>query len=193
MTWITRGTRALLVACQPTANTITGPLYRVGAPYRSRLCPEDEPGEPLSIHGTITASIDCRPIADATLDVWQTNARGLYSNLLGRDNPSQPGAFNLRGRLRSDAAGQYHFESVVPGRYPLIWPLTRPPHIHVIVTHPQYEPLTTQIYFEGDKYNVLDPWWNPALTIPLERQAAGESGRAECRGIFDIVLTPRSR
>src|SRR5688572_2633035 len=92
--WIARGARALLVACQPTADAVRGPLYRRGAPWRSRLCPNDERGEPLSISGTITASTDCRPIAHATLDIWQTSARGLYSNLLGRDDPSDPGAFN---------------------------------------------------------------------------------------------------
>ena len=190
--WIARGTRALLVACQPTGDVTAGPLYRRNAPWRSRLCPVDEPGEPLSIIGTIAASPDCRLLADATLDIWQTNTRGLYSNLLGRDNPSDPGAFNLRGRTKSDDRGRYRFDSVMPGRYPLFWPLTRPRHIHLIVTHPTYEPLTTQIYFEGDKYNRWDPWWHASLTIRLERQMDAGSGRVEHRGTFDVVLRPRS-
>ena len=190
--WIARGVRALLVACQPTADAIRGPLYRRGAPWRSRLCPKEERGEPLSISGMITASTDCRPIANATLDIWQTNARGLYSNLLGRDNPSDPGAFRLRGRIRTDDEGRYQFESVVPGRYPLFWPLTRPRHIHLIVSHPECEPLITQIYFEGDKYNRWDPWWKASLTIPLERHVDPQSGRAAYRGIFDVVLKLRS-
>lgn len=190
--WIARGTRSVLVACQPTTDAIAGPLYRPGAPWRTRLCPHDEPGEPLSISGTVTASTDCRPIANATLDIWQTNARGLYSNLLGRDNPSDPGTFNLRGRTKSDDAGRYHFDSIVPGRYPLFWPLTRPRHIHVIVSHPQCERLITQIYLEGDKYNRSDPWWDPSLTIPLERHVVGESGQTVHRGVFDVVLMPRS-
>jgi catechol 1,2-dioxygenase len=190
--WIARGTRALLVACQPTADAIAGPLYRRGAPWRSRLCPNDERGEPLSISGTVTGSTDCRPVANATLDIWQTNARGLYSNLLGRDNPGDPGGFNLRGRTRTDGEGRYRFESIVPGRYPLFWPLTRPRHIHVIVSHPAYEELTTQIYFEGDKYNHWDPWWQASLTIPLERHMDAESDRPGYRGAFNIVLRPRS-
>jgi catechol 1,2-dioxygenase len=190
--WIARGTRALFVACQPTVDATAGPLYRRDAPWRNRLCPIGERGEPLSMNGTITASTDCRPIANATLDIWQTNARGLYSNLLGRDDPSVPGTFNLRGRTRSDAEGRYHFESIVPGRYPLFWPLTRPRHIHLIISHPQYEELTTQIYFEGDKYNRSDPWWDASLTISLDRQVETESGRLGYRGTFDVVLRPRS-
>jgi len=100
--------------------------------------------------------------------------------------------FNLRGRTRSDDEGHYHFESIVPGRYPLFWPLTRPRHIHIIVSRPQYERVITQIYFEGDKYNQSDPWWHASLTIPLERQVDSESGQDVYRGVFDIVLSPRS-
>jgi catechol 1,2-dioxygenase len=186
--WVTRGARSLLTACLPTPDATRGPLYRRGAPWRTRLCPIDEPGEPLSISGIVTSSGDCRPIATATFDIWQTNARGLYSNLLGRDDPSKPGAFNLRGRLMSDEHGRYQFESILPGRYPLFWPLTRPRHIHLTVTHPQCEPLTTQIYFEGDQYNRLDPWWRASLTIHLERIVMTDSGRAGYRGVFDIAL-----
>jgi protocatechuate 3,4-dioxygenase beta subunit len=131
-------------------------------------------------------------MANAVLDVWQTNARGLYSNLLGLENPSNPRAFNLRGRMTSDHEGRYRFESIVPGRSPLFWPLTRPRHIHLAVTHPQCEPLTTQIYFEGDTYNHWDPWWDASLTISLERQVDGESGQAIYRGAFNIVLKPRA-
>lgn len=136
----------------------------------------------------VTASVDCRPVTNATLDVWQTNARGLYSNLLGLGNPSNPRAFNLRGRMTSNHEGSYRFESIVPGRYPLFWPLTRPRHIHLTVTHPRCEQLTTQIYFDGDKYNHWDPWWRASLTIRLERDVATQSGRPGCHGVFDIVL-----
>jgi catechol 1,2-dioxygenase len=190
--WVTRGTRALLVACLPTADITRGPLYRRGAPWRTRLCPIDEPGEPLSMTGIVTGSVDCRPIADATLDIWQTNARGLYSNFLGLGNPSNPRAFNLRGRTRTDRDGHYQFESVVPGRYPLFWPLTRPRHIHLIVTHSQCEPLTTQVYFEGDRFNHWDPWWRPSLTIRLERDVDAPSKRIRHRGVFDIALRQKS-
>jgi protocatechuate 3,4-dioxygenase beta subunit len=94
--------------------------------------------------------------------------------------------------MRTDREGRYRFDSIVPGRYPLVWPLTRPRHIHVIVTHPQYKPLTTQIYFEGDKYNRSDPWWQESLTIPLQRHLNYESKRVEWRGVFDIALQRRS-
>jgi protocatechuate 3,4-dioxygenase beta subunit len=191
--WVARSARAVLVACAPTADATGGPFYRRGAPWRARLCPADEPGEPLSISGTVTQSVDCRPLARATLDVWQTNARGLYSNFFGLQDPSNPHAFNLRGRLMSTDDGHYQFASVLPGRYPLFWPLTRPRHIHLTVTHPGCDPLTTQIFFEGDEYNRRDPWWRASLTIRLEPTAMTGSGRVGKHGVFDIALRPKLR
>lgn len=92
--------------------------------------------------------------------------------------------------MRTDQQGRYQFDSIVPGRYPLFWPFTRPRHIHMIVTHPSCEPLTTQIYFEGDEYNQWDPWWKAALTIGLQTRTDA-TGRRRREGVFDIVLKPR--
>jgi protocatechuate 3,4-dioxygenase beta subunit len=80
----------------------------------------------------------------------------------------------------------------VPGRYPFPWPLTRPRHIHLIVTHAQYESLTTQIYFEGDKYNDWDPWLHESLTIPLAEDIDAQWDRVGRRGVFDITMAQKS-
>jgi protocatechuate 3,4-dioxygenase beta subunit len=58
------------------------------------------------------------------------------------------------------------------------------------VTHPEYAPLTTQIYFEGDRYNRSDPWWEASLTIRLEPHVDPVSNQAGHRGVFDIALQP---
>jgi protocatechuate 3,4-dioxygenase beta subunit len=54
-------------------------------------------------------------------------------------------------------------------------------------------PLTTQIYFDGDKYNSYDPWWRESLTIRLQQHVDSPSNRIEWRGGFDIALQPSSR
>jgi protocatechuate 3,4-dioxygenase beta subunit len=139
--------------------------------------------------GTVTDEYG-RSLSEATLDVWQTNARGWYSNVLGLGDPAKPATFHLRGRMLTDQTGLYRFDTIVPGRYPFVWPFTRPRHIHVIVTHPSCEPLTTQIYFEGDTYNTWDPWWKSSLTIQLEVYTDAD-GRRISRGVFDIVMQPK--
>ena len=83
--------RRVVIACVPTADNAKGPAYRKSAPFRDRLCPEGEPGEPLTVPGTVTSAASCEPLAAALLDVWQTDARGLYSNLLGLEDPNDHG------------------------------------------------------------------------------------------------------
>ena len=186
--------RRLALACIPTAENVLGPMYRKGAPFRDRLCPPDEPGTPLTVSGTISGAPSCEPLTGALLDVWQTNDRGLYSNLLGlnflslnflsRADPKKPGAYNLRGRMRTDDRGRYRFESVLPGRYPL-WVLTRPRHIHFRVSHPGHCTLVTQLYVADDPYLGRDPWVKESLIVPLEEDP-DRPGRL--RAVFDIVL-----
>jgi catechol 1,2-dioxygenase len=185
---------AIAQQCLPTAADLLGPFYRGGAPARTKLTDPGEEGEILVVSGTVYGP-DCRtPLPGAVLDVWQADHTGRYditkpANLTDREK------FHLRGRLMTDAQGRYQIETVVPGRYPIPPGLpgferyagqTRPAHIHFIVMHPLYGPLTTQLYFKGDPYVSQDPWAKPSLVIDLESQGTGASKRF--RGVFNIVL-----
>lgn len=139
------------------------------------------------VSGLVTGLPSCRPVVGAVLDVWQTNARGFYSNMLGWGNPRNPKTFHLRGRVQTDAEGQYRFVSILPGHYPL-WPFTRPRHVHVMVTHEQYPTFVTQIFFEGDSYLRWDPWAKESLVMTLQEGSRTPDGRAQLTGRFDIVL-----
>jgi catechol 1,2-dioxygenase len=183
-----RFARQAAAACVPTADNVKGPAYRKGAPFRDRLCAVDEPGEPLIVSGTVTSAAGCTPLAGALLDVWQTDARGLYSNLLGLADPAKPGAFRLRGRLRSDEQGRYRFVSVLPGHYPL-WILTRPRHVHFVVSCSGHRTLVTQLYFAGDPRLSRDPWVESSLVM-APREETLDDGRRSWRVVFDLVLEP---
>ena len=95
---IIRSTRTALVRCVATADNIRGPFYREGAPFRIDLAEPDEPGERLTVAGRVIGLPDCEPLDDAVLDVWQTNARGFYSNMLGIGLGSARQRFRLRGK-----------------------------------------------------------------------------------------------
>ena len=189
---ILRQGRSLLIRCLPTADNVRGPFYRPNAPFRDRLCPIDEPGDPIAIDGRVTGLPECRPLPGAVLDVWQTNARGFYSNMLGFGNPADPKTFHLRGRLRTDGDGHYRLLSVVPGHYPL-WPFTRARHIHVIVTHDAYPPFVTQIFFDGDEYLRWDPWAKDSAIVTLVADDRLPDGRTQQAARFDIVLPEHDR
>jgi len=180
--------------CLPTSPDLLGPFYRAGAPARAKLTDPGEAGDVLVVSGTVYGP-DCRtPLSGALLDVWQANHAGHY-DIKEPANLTDRTQFRLRGRLLTDGQGRYEIETIVPGRYPIPPGLpgfeqyagrTRPAHIHLIVMHPLYGPLTTQLYFKGDPHLRQDPWAKPSLAINLESHAAG--GAQRLRGKFNIVL-----
>src|SRR5262249_48919837 len=144
-------------------DNIEGPFFREGAPFRTVLYDKGEKGDVLVISGTVVAR-NGRPLADAVLEVWQATADGRYDN----DDPRKPpkkDEFRLRGRLKTDKEGKYQFETVRPAPYQIGPDQYRPAHIHIKVHCEGYQSLTTQLYFKGDKYNKVDPWYKKSLEI----------------------------
>lgn len=169
--------------CEPTGSDVEGPFHQEGAPERTVLADANEPGERLVITGTVYESDCATPVADAMLDVWHADADGDYH---GADED-----YRLRGQMKTDANGEYRFETIRPGRYPEAGSL-RPEHIHFIVSKPGFAPLTTQLYFAGDPYLAPnDPCssvcnsGDPTLIIDLEEA----QDNVDWQGTFDIVLT----
>ena len=145
-----------------TESTVLGPFHVAGAPVRkngANIC-LDGKGEPCVVSGRVLDPAG-KPIAGASLDVWQTNDEGFYDVQQPDDQPEM----NLRGRFASDRDGAFWFRSVRPVSYPIPsdgpvgrmlekmgrhpW---RPAHIHFIVSAAGFEPVTTHLFAEGDAY-----------------------------------------
>src|SRR5919112_947166 len=97
-----------------TETSLLGPFFREKAP-------EFAPGESIAVHSTdgeqlvlfgTVADAEGKPVPDAEIDIWQTDAHGLY-DLQAND----PEVMDLRGRYRTDAAGRYHMRTVKPIGY----------------------------------------------------------------------------
>ena len=147
---------------QATESSVLGPFYRADAPEVANgelIDRGDTGGDPTLVHGTIK-DLDGTSIRGALLDIWQATQQGLYENI----DDGQPD-MNLRGRLRTDDNGEYHFRTVLPSSYPIpddgpagqLLHLCnrhnmRPGHIHFIVSAEGFEPVTTEIFIEGDEY-----------------------------------------
>ncbi len=153
---------------------IEGPYYRAGAPVRNVLIDGATPGVKMSLAGTVRGLGTCAALAGATVDLWQADTNALYDSV----------GFAFRGKTTTDADGNYSFQTVVPGHY-LNGAQYRPAHIHVKVSAPGYPLLTTQLYFEGDPYNAIDPWYLPTLLMKPRGAGAGLVGLG-----FDFVLKP---
>ncbi|MCI2422118.1 6-chlorohydroxyquinol-1,2-dioxygenase [Saccharopolyspora sp. K220] len=162
--------------------SVLGPFYRAGSPLEpnganiSRGGSED--GEPAHIHGQVL-NLRGEPIAGAELDVWGTNANGLYENV----DPLQPD-YNLRGRFRTDETGAYDLWTVKPVSYPIpadgpvgdLLRVTnrhnmRPAHFHVIATADGYRTIVTELYTDDDEYLWTDAVFGvkSSLVVHYER------------------------
>ena len=115
------------------------------AAFVRRDITEGRPGLPLALTMTIVnAASNCSPVANASVEIWQCDASGNYSEY------SQPG-YNgtgqtfLRGLQTTDAGGQATFNTIYPG-----WYAGRATHIHVQIFVNGALVKTTQIAFPED-------------------------------------------
>ena len=158
-----------------------GPFYRTGAPFRGKLSVPGEPGTQFVLSGRVWAFDNKRPLAGVVLDFWHVDMKEKYS-----DGTTD---FRNRGRLVSSGSGYYELESIRPIPYrpnpqgsPDFW---RCAHFHLVAVCPGYQPLITEIHFQGDaKKN--DPMYRLENAIAVEEKKM--NGVNFQSGVFDVVL-----
>jgi maleylacetate reductase len=144
-----------------TPSAVLGPFYVDGPPDRPQGADISGglPGTPLwadirvlDVHGS--------PIADAVVDVWQSNEDGFYDvQLPDLDGPV------LRARFRTSTDGTLRFWTILPAPYPI--PADGPvgamlravgrhpfraPHLHFMIAKPGFRTLVTQLFVKGGEY-----------------------------------------
>lgn len=97
---------------------------------------------------------ECKPLSGATVDIWQCDAEGVYSDV--RDWQSDSSGQNfLRGYQTTDKNGIAKFTTIYPGWYP-----GRPVHIHFKIRKDNKD-FTSQLFFDEavtDKIALLKPY-----------------------------------
>jgi catechol 1,2-dioxygenase len=181
-----------------SAGTILGPYYIPDAPELPSPATvpmrDDEAGERLTVAGQVRG-IDGQPLGGAVLDWWQADAEGYYSHFAD----GVP-AGNLRAKVIADADGRFEVAAVAPAPYQIPtggpcgallaaanWSAWRPAHLHLIVSAPGHRPLTTQLFFPGDRHLDDDIATAVKPELVLDPQPAGDGGR---RAEYDFVLEP---
>jgi hydroxyquinol 1,2-dioxygenase len=148
-------------AAGATEATVLGPFfahgakeYGYGADLREGATMK---GDDVWVTGRVL-TIDGKPVPNAALDIWQAKADGIYDLQTG-------GEFELRGRVKANAKGEYAFKSYKPKFYsiPVDGPVgdmvratgnhhMRPAHMHAIVSAPGYQQVITHVFVDGDPY-----------------------------------------
>jgi protocatechuate 3,4-dioxygenase beta subunit len=178
----------------PTPRQSAGPFYPVAFPsdidndlVRLRGAEARAEGVVTHVMGRVLGS-DGRPVAGATVEIWQCDARGRYLHPGDTGRAPRDAAFQGYGRVATEGDGTYRFRTIRPVPYP-----GRTPHIHFAVTAPGRE-LVTQMYVAGEPLNerdglyrsIRDPRQRAAVTVRLEAADGVEAGALA--GTFDIVL-----
>jgi hydroxyquinol 1,2-dioxygenase len=167
-----------------TDSTVMGPYYWQGAPelpLGANLAVGVK-GEPAFYSGRVLSS-DGTPIAGAVLDIWSGDGEGTYDMQLTEDV-----GMKARGRIRTDAQGQYSFRSIRPNYYPVPTdgpvgrmlermgrhPM-RPGHIHMIVSAPAHQAITTHLFPAGSPYIDSDAVFGvkDSLVTPFAKHPPG--------------------
>lgn len=190
-----------------TEYTILGPFHRNDAP---QLALGDNlagamQGEPVVMQGRVLAP-NGQPIANAILDVWQSDAEGHYDLQM----PDLEGTA-LRGVFRSDANGAYYFRTIKPSYYPIpddgpvgkLLAATgrhpyRPAHIHFIISAEGFEPVTTELFIDGDPYLDSDPVFGVRASLVVQAVRHDSPEDAQQHNVtapfysiqYDFVLKP---
>ena len=167
-----------------TETTVLGPFYVEGAPEMplGANVTGGLKGEPLFAEGTVS-SPDGQPLANAAVDVWQSDADGFYD--VQYADRTEAG---LRGRLHTNSNGRFYFWSVMPTSYPIpndgpvgdMLKATkrhpyRPAHLHFLIAAEGYETLITHLFVAGDQYLDSDAVFGVkrSLIRTYTREAAG--------------------
>ena len=160
-------TPAIVDDDEPTPALTEGPYFTPNSPKRKSLVLAGAAGTRLTLSGRVLTTAG-RPVANALIDVWQANARGVYDNT----------GYRFRGHQFTDARGRYTLFTVVPGLYP-----GRTKHIHVKVQAPRESVLTTQLFFPGVGGNSGDSIFDPDCMVKRWRLSNGRR-----LATFDFVL-----
>lgn len=177
--------------------TIEGPYYVPDSPRlpAEATLPmrEDESGTSLLFQGQVT-SVDGTPLAGALVEIWHADSDGFYSQYA----PGLP-EWNLRGGVVADDQGNFKIHTVEPAPYQIPtdgacgklisaagWHAWRPAHLHLKVSAPGHQLITTQLYFQGGSHveDDIASAVKPELIL-APKPAAGTGGNEVT---YDFVL-----
>lgn len=147
-------------------------------------------GKVIEISGVVLDQ-NCVPVAGATVDIWQANSKGgLDYNSDTPDNLRDPN-FSGTGKAITDNSGAYNFRTVFPGSQND----KRAPSITFRVSHKDFLPLETVMYFEGNSSNETDvlftnevPKNKRNLLVAKYKNYTNNEDEDDIKFSFDITL-----
>jgi protocatechuate 3,4-dioxygenase, beta subunit len=163
-------------------------LYAVDMPdaidWQTTMATPDEPGEPMTLSGTILKKDGKTPAPGVILYVYHTDHEGLYSPVPNQTAAKRHG--HLRGWIKTGADGRYRIRTIRPAPYP---DAELAAHVHPTIKEPGLNAYYIDDYeFEGD------PFLTKAEVARREQRGGGgvitltQNADGSWEGRRDIVL-----
>ena len=117
---------------------------------RKQGSPEFAAGDFITVEGKIVDS-NCVPVEGAIVEIWQANALGI-NQYETHDYKKIDSNFLESGSTLTDNLGYYSFLTILPGATEV-----HAPHINFRITHEDFIPMETTMFFENQSLNHKDP------------------------------------
>jgi len=190
-----------------TPTTVNGPFHIHDSPHLDDGADiaHGAPGEPCFIVGSVR-DLQGRPIAGATLDIWQADGDGLYEAQRGSAEPW------MRGVFKSRPDGSFIVQTVLPVPYPIpldgsvgelmqrteISPM-RPAHVHFLINAPGHREVATHLFRKSCPYLETDVVYGVKAPLIAEFRQVKAGARLPTGAIadrpfwllkYDFILQP---
>ncbi len=148
-------------------------------------------GKPITVRGRLVDQ-RCVPISDAIIELWQTNADGIYQHNK-KSGSFIDKHFSGYGKTATNNLGEFSFITIYPGHYG-----NSAPHLHFKITHQDLGTTYTRMYFEGNSRNNEDKYLNNLSEVnrklvtglPLTKEEVEIKERIY---LFDITLKGKNK
>lgn len=184
---------ALITACNAQKNSTESVLPPEGLLTTNFNTPSQTTGEELFLYGQVLG-IDGQAIEDAIVEIWQTDADGVYDHLRDPSTAERDVSFQFYGSSQTNASGWYVFRTILPGKYE-----PRPRHIHFKVKLNDDTVLTSQFYFSEDTVELQNEGMfraisdnSDALLLQLVKTDIEDSSLLIANGQIVVAATGRS-
>lgn len=187
----------------PTSSSILGPFWSPNAPWRQNgesVIMSPHKGQVALMHGVVTDCVTKKGIPNATFDFWQASSNGKYDF----QDPENQVDNNLRGKFKTNEKGEYYFYCLKPTAYSLptdgaagvLLNLLdrhpfRPAHIHLMISHPDYKQVVTQIFPKDDPYLTSDSVFAVKGDLVVDFKPLTTDPKAELELTYNVFLAPK--
>ncbi|KAF2840330.1 putative catechol 1,2-dioxygenase [Patellaria atrata CBS 101060] len=189
----------------PTSSSILGPFWSPNAPWRNlgdSIIQDPHQGQVSLFRGKVLDLVTGKGISNAVVDIWQASSNGKYDF----QDPENQTDNNLRGKFKTDEDGNYWFYCLKPTAYSLptdgpagvllnlldrhAW---RPAHIHMMISHGDYKPVTTQLYPDDDPNLETDTVFAVKDDLIIHFDPLEGDSNAELKLEYNFKLAPKGK